>query len=58
MAGFTRSFGYFDTNVAAEDEYTALGAIYFVHRDLDRVQRYNYETDEYVPPNFIPPSQG
>jgi len=48
MAGFTRSFGYFDTNVAADDEYTALGSIYFVHRDIDRVQRYNYVTDEYV----------
>lgn len=48
MKGFHRSFGFFDTNASDENEYTALGSIYFVHQDLRRVERYNYSTDEFT----------
>lgn len=57
MKGFNRSFGYFDTNVAADDEYTALGSIYFVHSSVTAVERYNHDSDEFTDAGPAVPSE-
>ncbi|XP_062855366.1 inositol polyphosphate-5-phosphatase A isoform X2 [Trichomycterus rosablanca] len=47
MKDFDRVCVYIDTDFKAEDNFTALGSMYFIHKSLKNCQLYDFNTKEF-----------
>ncbi|XP_036434461.1 inositol polyphosphate-5-phosphatase A isoform X2 [Colossoma macropomum] len=47
MKDFDRVCVYVDSHFKAEDNFTALGSMYFIHKSLKNIQQYDFNTREF-----------
>ncbi|XP_060787356.1 inositol polyphosphate-5-phosphatase A isoform X2 [Neoarius graeffei] len=47
MADFDRVCVYVDSDFKTEDNFTALGSMYFIHKSLENIQQYDFSAKEF-----------
>ncbi|GAA6106791.1 inositol polyphosphate-5-phosphatase A isoform X2 [Tachysurus ichikawai] len=47
MSEFDRACVYIDSDFQTEDNFTALGSIYFIHKSLENIQQYDFSAKEF-----------
>ncbi|XP_027022792.2 inositol polyphosphate-5-phosphatase A isoform X1 [Tachysurus fulvidraco] len=47
MSDFDRACVYIDSDFKTEDNFTALGSIYFIHKSLENIQQYDFSAKEF-----------
>ncbi|KAF5907320.1 type I inositol 1,4,5-trisphosphate 5-phosphatase-like isoform X1, partial [Clarias magur] len=47
MSDFDRVCVYIDSDFRTEDNFTALGSIYFIHKSLENIQQYDFSAKEF-----------
>ncbi|KAI5094765.1 type I inositol 1,4,5-trisphosphate 5-phosphatase, partial [Silurus meridionalis] len=47
MSDFDRVCIYIDSDFETEDNFTALGSIYFIHKSLENIQQYDFSAKEF-----------
>ncbi|XP_053091914.1 inositol polyphosphate-5-phosphatase A isoform X1 [Pangasianodon hypophthalmus] len=47
MSEFDRACVYVDSDFKTEDNFTALGSMYFIHKSLENIQQYDFNAKEF-----------